>query len=377
MRVGFNARLLYAPARRGLGRYAINLLSHLTSLGVELVLYSQQPLHESNLSRLQEGRYSIRVSPPMNYFLWEQRWLPQQCAEDGVDVLHSPWNFGLPFWSPCPRVLTLHDAIDQVYYASQHSYRTRLSQAALKTKLFAWIARTRASQVVTVSQHAKGDLTNHLGIPRDKITVIYEAADPRFHEPISQGEGSRLRVRLGLLRPYVLYIGGWEQRKNVPFLIRAFAAADLEDVDLVLAGGTDDQRAALLSLAETLGIAGRLRLLGWVDEAYLPALYANALCFVYPSKYEGFGLQLCEAMAVGCPILAARCSSLPEVLETGGETFSLGDTNELQALLRGVVRDSSYRARLVESAQHRSAKFSWRITAEETLAVYRRALEAA
>lgn len=369
--------MLCASILRGWNRYTINLIAELASCGVEPILYSQQTLHETHLSRLPKGRYSVRVSPAMNYFLWEQRWLPQKCAEDGVDVLHCPFNFGLPFWSSCPRVLTLHDAIDQVYYAPQHSYRTRLSQAALKTKLFGWIARTRASQVITVSQHAKGDLTNHLGIPSDKITVIYEAADPRFHEPISQDERSRLRVRLGLLRSYVLYIGGWEQRKNVPFLIRAFAAADLEDVDLVLAGGTDDQRAALLSLAETLGIVGRLRLLGWVDEAYLPALYANALCFVYPSKYEGFGLQLCEAMAVGCPILAARCSSLPEVLESGGETFSLGDTNELQALLRSVVRDSSYRARLVERAKHRSAKFSWRITAEETLAVYRRALEAA
>src|SRR6478672_4907777 len=110
MKVAFNARLLAAPTLRGWNRYTINLLERLPALGVELFLYSDQPIHESHLARLPAGSFQVRVQA-MRYALWEQVWLPRQCRRDGVDLLHCPLNFGLPWSSPCPRVLTLHDAI--------------------------------------------------------------------------------------------------------------------------------------------------------------------------------------------------------------------------------------------------------------------------
>ncbi len=123
---------------------------------------------------------------------------------------------------------------------------------------------------------------------------------------------------------YVFFVGGWERRKNVPFLMREFAAADLDGVNLVLGGGTDPQRAELTQLADELHIADRTTMLGWIDDEDLPAIYSGALCFAYPSEYEGFGLQLCEAMATGCPTFASRATCLPEILGDGGETFATG-----------------------------------------------------
>jgi hypothetical protein len=180
-----------------------------------------------------------------------------------------------------------------------------------------------------------------------------------------------MRARYGLVGEYVFYVGGWEGRKNLPFLLRGFAAAGLKDVGLVLAGGRDDQRAKLAALALELGVGDRLCLLGWVDEADLPALYAEALVFAYPSEYEGFGLQLCEAMAIGCPVLAARASALPEVLGNGGETFGLEAPGELAALLRRVASEPAFRADLIRRAHARSSDFSWRRAAQATVAVYR------
>jgi len=165
-------------------------------------------------------------------------------------------------------------------------------------------------------------------------------------------------------------VGGWEQRKNIPFLLRGFAHAQLRNTELVMAGGRDDQRSHLMSLAKELGIAGQLRLLGWVEEPDLRTLYAEALGFCYPSEYEGFGLQLCEAMAVGCPVLAARATCLPEVLGLGGETFSLDEPSELAGLLHRLVSDSAYRRELAEKAQRRSADFSWARAADQTVEVY-------
>jgi glycosyltransferase involved in cell wall biosynthesis len=370
MRVAFNARLLRDPSLRGWNRYTVNLLAHLPALGVELLLYSDRPLHERHLSRLPPESYQVRVAPPMRYLRWEQTWLPRQCALDRADVLHCPLNFGLPWFSPCRRVLTLHDAIDQVYYAPRCSWCERVRPASLLNRFYNWQARARAEAIISVSQHARGDLIRHLGLPAHKITVIPEAADPRFHDPIEALDRRRVREAHGLGKSYVLYLGGCEQRKNVPFLVRAFAAAGLEGVELVLAGGDAEQREPLAALAAALGVGDCVRLLNWVEDEDLPALYAEALCFVYPSAYEGFGLQLCEAMAVRCPVLAARATALPETLGGGGETFDLNDSAELSQLLRRCATDQGYRARLSRSAAERSTDFCWRRTAEQTLAVY-------
>jgi glycosyltransferase involved in cell wall biosynthesis len=168
----------------------------------------------------------------------------------------------------------------------------------------------------------------------------------------------------------VFYVGGWEGRKNVPFLVRAFTAAQLSDTDLLLAGGTQVEIGEMTALATSLGVANRMRLVASVPDEDLPALYAEALCFVYPSVYEGFGLQLCESMAVGCPTLACRATSLPEVLGEGGDTFESADPGELTRLLQRIARDGSYRDSLAQRAERRGREFSWPQTARDTVAVY-------
>jgi glycosyltransferase involved in cell wall biosynthesis len=374
LRIAFNTRLLYSPELRGWNRYTINLLAELPALGVELYLYSDRPIDEVYLSRLPPESFHLRIAPSMRYLRWEQGWLPRQCAEDGIDIFHCPIHFGLPWSSPCPRVLTLHDAIDQVYGARDARWYQRLRPAVLKTQFHNWLARSRADHIVTVSNHARGDLVAHLGIPSARITVIYEAADPRFHRPVAAADRDRVRRTYQLGRPYVLYLGGWEKRKNIPFLVRAFAAATLPEVDLVLAGGRNQEQAELLRLAGSLQIGGQVRLLNWIPDDDLPALYAPALCFVYPSVYEGFGLQLCEAMAVGCPVLAADSTSLPEILDDGGQTFSLTGLDELVTLLRQISQGEACRTDWSRRARARGATFSWRRCAEETLSVYRQLL---
>jgi glycosyltransferase involved in cell wall biosynthesis len=369
MKVGFNTRLLVSPTLRGWNRYTINLLAELPALGVQLFLYSDQPLHPSHLARLPKDSYQVRIAPPMRYVLWEQYWLPKQCEKDRVDILHCPQNFGLPWSSPCPRVLTLHDAIDQVYY-SQHITWQQWNFANIQNQMYHWIARTRADRIITVSEYSKGDLVKYLHIPEHKIMVIYEAADARFHEPVSDNERLHIRTLYKLNSPYIFYVGGWEKRKNIPFLIRSFAQANLDGVDLVLAGGQDEQRAALVQLAESLGVSDHLKLLGWVDDTDLPALYAEALCFVYPSEYEGFGLQLCEAMAVGCPVLAARTTCLPEVLGNGGKTFGLDKSSELQELLVRLVTDAAFQENLKNCARQMARFYSWKRTAIATETLY-------
>jgi len=268
----------------------------------------------------------------------------------------------------------LHDAIDQVFYAPRTTWRKWLTKAGIISRTYLLIARTVAEHVITVSEHARGDLIRKLRLRPDRVTVVPEAADSAFLEPVTEAAKDGVRAKWELRRPYVFYVGGWEERKNIPFLLRGFAAARLTGVELVLAGGRDEQRAELGQLTAQLGIADRLRLLGFVPDRDLPALYAAAVGFVYPSRYEGFGLQLVEAMAVGCPVLAARATCLPEVLSSGGETFTLTDPGELAGQLRRLTVDLVYRNALSDRARRRAADFSWDRAAAATAAVYERLL---
>ena len=363
IRLGFNARLLQFPDTRGWNRYAVELLAELPACGVEPILYTDRAIHDHHLARLGAVGDSVRISPRLPYLAWEQAWLPRACRLDRVDLLHSPYHFGLPWFKPCPMVLTLHDAIDRALGGGPRGdYRSRFHQ---------WVARTRADRIITVSHHARGDMTKYLHVFPSVITVIPEAADARFSQSPDAAARLRARVLIDRDEPYFLYIGGWEGRKNLPFLLRGFAEARLEGVSLVIAGGKDDQRSELREQTGFLGVQDRVVMLGYAPDADLPALYAGALAFVCPSAYEGFGLQLCEAMASGCPTLAARATSLPEVLGDGGETFSLDSPTELASLIRRVALEPAFRERLVRKARARATQFSWRKTAELTAEVYR------
>lgn len=372
LRVGFNARHLRAPGLRGWNRYTVNLLAELPAEGVEPVLYSDAPLDPGHLDRLRAaGVATVRVGAVRPYAAWEQGWLPWRAARDRVDLLHAPANFGLPRLGTRPGVLTLHDAIDEALPDPSSPG----GLLALRGRLSRKSSRDAAGLILTVSGHARGDIVTRLGVDSCKVRVTPEAADPLFHRPLTSGGVEAIGRRHGLGRPYVFYVGGWERRKNLPTLVRAFAEAGLEGVDLALAGDDGGRLSEFTGLAESLGIGGHFRALGAVADADLPGLYAGALAFVYPSRYEGFGLQLCEAMAVGCPVLAADAASLPEVLGDGGVLFDPDDPGSLAAMLRRVAADPPFRDGLAAKARSRSSAFSWRRTAAATAGFYRELLD--
>jgi glycosyltransferase involved in cell wall biosynthesis len=368
LRLGFNARLLSSPTLRGWNRYAINLLAALAESGVDLFLYSSEQLHGAHLRDLPSGRYQLRVAPPMRLPMWQEYWLPRQCAADALDVFHTPYHFGLPPRSTFACVMTLHDAIGAP------------GRLGILRSPRAWayeaIARRRADHFITVSDYSRADLSRAYHISPDDITVTYGAAAPIFQRPATDNVAA-MRRKYGLAEPYVLYYGGWEKRKNIPFLVRAFASAGLQNVTLLLAGEDSVQQDAVREVVRAAGMEQQVRLVGAIDDRDLPAICAGAICFVYPSSHEGFGLQICEALAVGCPTLAARATSLPEVLGGGGVTFSLDDTSELTQLLQRMTTDPVWRSELAERARLRSRAFSWRLTAERTLeTAYARAIQA-
>ena len=359
MRIGINAFFLKRP-ETGSGQYTRHLLEALARV---------EPANEYILfgPAIRDSRFAIRN---LHKLWFEQVSFPRACR--GLDLAHVPY-FASPLFPTTPTVVTIHDLIPLILPA----YRGSLLVRAY-TRLVAAAAR-RANAVIADSQASKRDIVRLLGIPSHRVQVVYLAADEKFGPVRDETLVEAVRRRYGLPDRYILYLGGFDCRKNVATLLRAFARLRKPaDLKLVIAGRLPERDTPFFPhprrLAERLGLEERVAFIGWVAEEDKPALYSGAVAFVFPSLYEGFGLPVLEAMACGTPVVASNRASLPEVVGQGGLLVDPTDVDGLAAAIEAVLVDEGLQAELGERALAQAARFSWERTARETLAVYRKVI---
>ncbi|MGB7922466.1 MAG: glycosyltransferase family 1 protein [Pyrinomonadaceae bacterium] len=287
-----------------------------------------------------------------------------------VDLLHV--QFTTPPFTPCPVVATIHDI------SFEHLPQTFKRRSRMQLRLTVrWTARV-AAQVITSSEHARRDLIETYRISPDKITATPLAAASHFAPVTDEDEIRRARARHGLEGDYILAVGSIQPRKN---LIRLFAAyASLRRARpnanlprLVLVGKRAWLYEETLRSIEEQGIASDVTFTGYVPESDLPALYTDALCFVYPSYFEGFGLPPLEAMQCGAPVITGNRTSLPEVVGDAGLMVDPFDEQALAAAIARMIDDAGLRAELRRKGLERARLFNWHETARRTLEVYERA----
>ena len=368
--MGFNARTLSAPQLRGWSRYTSNLCRELTGLGVQVYLLSDRELNPQWLKGFDRENLKVVVKKGKFYLHWEQIVLPQLCKSYGLDVLHCPINYGLPLFSSCPKILTLHDAIAEAFYNPDKSLGEKLSFNHNYLKALNALSQWSSDKVITVSHHAKRDLERYFGIPSEKIEVIHEAADPQFSQAPVRGR-EELHEKWGIRDPYFFYVGGLEDRKNISFLLNSYSEFSHHQAQLIIAGGGVEV-SHYRERVEKMGLQNRVHFLGWVEEEELPSLYRYAKAFIYPSLYEGFGLQIVEAMSLGVPVIASGETSLPEILQNEEATFDPRDKESLKALMERIFGDEDFCQKLRDHSLKRSQDFSWKKTAEQTKALYQK-----
>jgi glycosyltransferase involved in cell wall biosynthesis len=370
MRIGFNARTLRDPSRRGFNRYTHGLAAALAGLGGdEIYLLSDSPVHPSFLDNLPARVVTVRS---WRHLWWEQVVLPRLIRQLRLDVFHAPASVGLPLAKPCTYVLTVHDVIGR---AAPHLVGRASLLARLHHRARERVSLRRADAIIAVSEHARQDIARWLGVAAMRMTVVPEGVEPRFR-PMESADGvTALSARYALRPRYVLYVGGFDRRKNVGALIDAYATSRAAaETDLVLAGALTLEWEALRARASALGVEARTRFLGYVPDEHLPALYNGAALFVYPSFYEGFGLQLVEAMACGVPVIAANRTALPEVLAGAGVLVDLDEPAALAKAIDAVLFDPALAARLREQGRRVAAGLTWERAARRTREVYRTAV---
>ncbi len=375
MRVGFNAFFL-GQAATGSGQYTHQLLRALAQLDGrnEYLLYARAGDGEKPgfLSSLRVLRTPFsRRSKNLGKLWFEQIAFPRACRCASVDLSHVPY-FASPVCPAVPTVVTVHDLIPLLLPAYRGAILVRLY-----THLVTAAAR-RADRIITDSVASKGDIVRHLRVPSERVHVIYLAADPACR-PVSHEKAlAAVRRKYGLPDAYVLYLGGFDRRKNLYTLLKAYErvskAMGDEVPSLVVAGRLPSADTPLFPdpkrMAKELGVEQSVFFSGWIAEEDKPALYSGALFFAFLSLYEGFGLMPLEAMSCGTPVLAANTSSLPEVVGAGGLLVNPNDLDEIVEAMVTLLRNPALRQQLGRDALVEAVKFDWKRTAEQTLQVY-------
>nr|MBA3948001.1 glycosyltransferase family 4 protein [Herpetosiphonaceae bacterium] len=299
---------------------------------------------------------------------WQQWELPRRARATRADLLHAT-GFDAPLWQPLPLVYTVHDLIGMLYPQN-------LPPVArfYWSRWLPWSVHF-ARHIIADSQCTQRDLHRLLAVPLERITVVPLAADGRF-VPQPPETNAALRARLHLAERMILYVGTIEPRKGIDTLLDAWAllAAELPDTQLVIAGKLGWYTERLHLQIEQLGLAGRVLWTGYVADEDLPALYSAADVFVFPSRYEGFGLPPLEAMACGTPVVVSNAAALPEVVGAAGLLHPPNDAIALARLLRLVLNQPALHAELRARGLRQARSFSWWRTAQQTAAVYRAAL---
>jgi glycosyltransferase involved in cell wall biosynthesis len=353
-RFGIDATWLRPERRSGVERYAVELIAALARLAPgEIVLFARPDLPEP-LSRIDVERHETQL---LGRVPLDQAWLPWAAARARVDLLHT-------LASPTPvlwrgrAALTVHDAAPWLHPDAADP-GTRWYLRPLYPQ-----ALSRAEAIFTVSAAARDDLVRAAGAPAERIHVVPNGVDPLFFEA---------RAHEGPRAPYLLAVGTFEPRKNLPLLLEVLRRLRREgrDLSLVVAG-----RQAWTHSLPVGDLVPHVRLVGTVPDEELAALYAGATCFVMPSLHEGFGLPVAEAMAAGVPVVA---SDIPALRELGGETVRYADPHDAESFAEAVRRaldDREGSLLRAAAARGRARRFSWQETARATLAVYRQVVRA-
>jgi glycosyltransferase involved in cell wall biosynthesis len=366
-RIGIDARLAYYT-RGGIAGYIRHLIRALAEVGGGhdyVILHSRK--HAENLATAPDQRRAALWTPAHHRI--ERLALAAELLPRRLDVLHST-DFIPPLAGRYHSVITVYDLAFLRYpeflTAESRRYYNDQIEAAVR----------RADAIIAISEATRADLETLLGVPRDKVTVTWLAADEAFH-PQPPEEIARVRAAHDLPADYALFVGTLEPRKNLRGLLRAYAelCADLPDAPpLVVAGGKGWLAGDLPALVADLGLAERVVWAGHVPPADLPALYGGASVFCLPSHYEGFGMPPLEAMACGTPVVVSDRASLPEVVGEAGLLVDPDDPASIADGLRRVLTDSGLAAAMRERGLIRAAAFDWRETARRTIAVYERVL---
>ncbi len=369
MRIGIDARF-YRKETGGFGRYTRGLLTELAKIDKknEYVLF----MTGKDVKEYEDlgERFKVVKTDIVHYSVEEQKSFGRLVDSCKLDLIHY-LSFNHPIFCRTPFVVTIHDLTMTLFPVGRKqknpirkwAYNYIMKRAAQKSR-----------KVLVPSMVSKNDVVSMLGADRDKVVVTYEGVDDTYAWKTNEKIRKEIKEQYGIKKPYLLFVSQLRPHKGVIPLVGAYEILRKkyeDDVELVLAGKINQDFPEIVEAIEkTRSSVGGVITPGFVAEEDLPALYAAAEIFVFPSWYEGFGIPPLEAMAAGTPVASSNASCMPEILQDAAVYFDPKDRHDIARVADGLLNDKNRQAELVALGREQLKKFSWRKMAEETLAVY-------
>jgi glycosyltransferase involved in cell wall biosynthesis len=352
--------------------YAVNLIEALAEID-QTNLYTLYVTKPAAIDRFANRwpNFKVKQTLPHTPLVRIPLTLSAELRRHPVDVLHV--QFTAPPFAPCPVVTTIHDL------SFEHLPETFKRRSRAQLRLTVRRTARKAALILTLSEFSRRDIIETYAVEPERVIVTPAAAPTHFKPIADKTELKKIRERYGIGANYLLSLGSIQPRKNLTRLIEAFLwlrtsrpASRLPQ--LVIAGKRGWLDDEVFRAAQRDGPNESVKFIGYVPEEDLPALYSGAMCFVYPSYFEGFGLPVLEAMQCGAPVIAGNQTSLPEVAGDAALLFDPFDTKALGEAIARVIDHPDYRAELRARGLKRAAEFSWIATARLTLKAYESAV---
>ena len=365
LRIGIYIEAVKVSSKTGISRHIIGLVEALVkeNSGNLYYLYYQVNLFEKEKLNWLRGLPNIKLRPlpfPSTWLtehptIWWKYYLPLKVWKDNVDVFHGPNHF-IPLSGNIAKVVTIHDLA--YYYMNVHG-------EGIDRVLKMWTnqAMQNADVIVSVSQSTANDCIKE-GVPKEKVKVVYQGFEPAISDVTE-------RDTIKSERPYILFVGTIQPRKNVEYIVQSFSQVkDSISHDLILAGAPGDSNSAVEKLINDLKLKDRVTLTGYISDERRHLLYKYADIFVYPSKYEGFGLVLLEAMSYGIPVITASNSALKEAAGNAALYCDGQTTKSLADALNSLISNKEIKDDLVKKGYEQIKKFTWQNCAQQMLSIY-------
>lgn len=362
MKIGIDCRTIQEAEPAGTARYTFELVQALLDIDDKnnyVLFFNKEPGKEL----FDKPNVKIVLLPHSKIsFISNHVLFSQALSREKLDVFHGTANM-IPIGYGKNCVLTIHDL---AIYQNPEWFPPQ----GFSTRIVVPKSIAKAKKIIAVSESTKHDLMRIFRVPKEKIEVIYEGA-PSAPPALEDGLLDRFGLRTS--EPYFLFIGTIEPRKNLATLLSAYRLLCQKHTNaprLIFAGGRGWKNEDFFETIKKWNLDSRVSLLGYVSEKEKQALLQHAMVFVYPSLYEGFGLPILEAMALGTPVLSSRTSSIPEVVGGAAVLVDPNDDEEIAKGLEKLWKDASFRSELIAKGKERVKLFDWKKTAEKTLRVY-------
>ena len=374
-KLGFDAKRAYQNYS-GLGNYSRYVLSAMINMYPENAYYLYTPRVKIHfLDHLVEHKKNVTLVdvtslPKVLHPLWRNIYIPFDLKRKGIQLYHGLSNeLPVGISAKIPKVVTIHDLIfmrfPQWYNATDRKIYYHKSLYACR----------KADRIIAMSEFTKQDIVTYLGISPDKIEVIYQDCDTRFHKIVSDSDKQKVLQKYGLQSPYMLSVGTIEKRKNQLAIVKAFHRLNNKDVQLVLVGRSTSYMNEIQKYIQKHGLGDHVRILNDVTSDDLPALYGEALFSVYISTIEGFGIPILESMYTECPVITTRYSSMQEIAADAALYITQDNVEELTSQMGMMLSQPALRETLIEKSKNRLPLFESKQSIIKMTDIYRTLIE--